>query len=577
MTEQKKPKSWTFFKKDKKEPAPVNRVASSEKLSWTRRWFGGVGRKEYFFALPFCIGMLSIPILPMAGLYYVLRQGQAPLVGLGFLLLTFGYPFLRVKRPRLAWWVGTLVACGSFFGLAVLNVIVGRFFGFYVFLTWVLALAFLIFNWKRLRWWTFAVFAIIVLIHMVPMGFSRTVSTLLGMGLLALYFRLPDRDNFPRAPIFVSLIMALLAAHGMNFYFDVGGHAAVLDHPAAHKIFEYTGQRGKWARALGANPRFLTPSCDGTKFYVGTKFSWKSGLTVIDPATGKFQKLPMPGGTTDNLMQDCDRNLVYFGNMGANKLFAYNPGDMAKPVAAEKVDGVRAGLLRLDRQRDRLYMASSNTNRLYLHRALNLALLGSIDLPTSVTDMTIDLLRDHDVIVATMGGEILRLSSRDGQVLKRSQMKNIGLLIYNLELDQIKRRLYVSSMFSHQLTVLDADTLEPVAAIPVQHGSRYMRFDQRRGLLYLANFYNGVITAYDGANLKIRWSMEVGRRVRYLTLDHPRDQLCFASQVGGFCLALERLSPAPPVLPALAETKKEAATEPSPNAEQEETPSAEQP
>lgn len=517
------------------------------KKAWYRSWFAGVGRKEYLFSLPFCVGMLLLPLLPTWGVYYVLRQGRAPLIILLLLALALVFPVLRIKRPRIAWWVGTVAAAASVFGLLLLNVVVGVFFGFYTFLTWIIAIAFLIFNWNRMRWWSYAVVAALILIHMIPLGFSRTLMTLLVMGLMALYFRLPDRDNFPRAPIVVSIVMAMLISHGTSFYFDVGGRTELRDHPAARMVFEYQSQRRGWARTLGRNTRFLTPSCKGDRFYVGSKFTFKSGLTIIDPATGKSQKIPMRGGTTDNMAMTCNPERLYVGNMGANQILLLDPERPRQPLAAERMPGVRVGLIRLERRTNLLLVASSNTRMLHALKAGTLADKGGAELGASVTDFVIDHAK-REVVAVTMGGEVVRVHLRNG-VTKRKKLRP-GMLIYNLELDHQNRRLFVDSMFGRQLVVLDADTLEELQRRPVRKGSRYMQFDHKRGLLYLGNFYTGTVMALDSLTLEKVWSLQVGKRVRYLTLDGIRDQLCFTSQAGGYCLELEKLSPAPPPEPS---------------------------
>ncbi|MHA1569562.1 MAG: YncE family protein [Alphaproteobacteria bacterium] len=521
-------------------------MTDSEKRPWYKRWFGGVGWKEYLHALPFSVTVLFVPLLPAIGIYYVLQQGRAPIISLLLLFLTFGYPLLRVKRPRAAWWIGTIAAMAGLFGLAVLNVIMGTFFGFFTFLTWALAAAFLVLNWKQMRWWTYAIVGALLLVHIVPMGLLRTILALIGMGLVALYLRLPDRDNFPLAPIVVTIMTLLLLAHGVQFYFDVGGLAEVKDHPAARKVFEYKGQKGGWARTLGGNTRFLTPSCEGDKFYVGTKFTLRSGLTVIDPATGKHQTV-MRGGTTDNMAMTCDPERVYVGIMGGFQILIIDPENPKPPLAREGMQGVRVGMLRLDPRAGRLYVASSNTKMLHVLKSESLADQGGAELGSSVTDFAIDFWRGHEVVAVTMGGELVRISPW-GQILKRQKVGS-GMLVYNLALDGKNRRLFVTSMFSRVLKVFDADSLNELGSIRVRKGARYMQFDHRREMLYVANFFKGTITAFDGNVLARKWHMRVGRRVRYLTLDGRRDQLCFTSQVGGYCLYLEKLSPAPPDTP----------------------------
>ncbi len=541
-------------------------MTEAVKDPWYRRWFGGVGRREYLHALPFCVGVLVVPLLPMFWVMFVAQQGRAIIAIALLIALTFGFPILRVKRPRAAYWVGVGAAVLSTFGLLLVNVLSARFFGFYTLLTWAIAIAFTVLNWNKLRWWTFAAVAVLVLIHMVPMGLGDTVLSVGAMALMALYFRLPDRDNFPRAPLVVSVMLGLLLAHGYNFYFDLGGGTDLKNNPAVREVFAYHGQRGGWASIVGGNTRFMSPSCDGTKFYIGSKFSFRSGLTIYDPATNQHQTIPIRGGTTDNLALVCNPERIFIGNMGGNQVSIYDPAKPRQPATVtERMDGVRVGLLRLDPVLGRLYVAASNTKMLHVLRAGALKDMGYVEVGSPITDIAIDRNQNREVIVITMAGELVRLGTR-GTVIKRAKTAG-GLLFYNLALDGKNRRLFVTSMLGRTLSVYNADTFEPMAQTPLMKGGRYMQFDDKRGLVYVANFFMGTITAYDSAELKVRWSLKVGRRVRYLVLDHLRDQLCFTSQAGGYCLALEKLSPAPA---ATAET-------PTPSEEMAATPAEEEP
>lgn len=629
---------------------------------------GKLGWKNYLKALPFCVGMLIMPLLPTAGILYVQLQSEVPIVGAAILLLTFGYPILRHRRPRLAWWLGTLVAVGSLPGLVIAMAIVGRFFSFLVLVSWVLAIVFVILNWKRFRPWTFLIFVAIIFRYLVPLwintsslspmyalfaagllwlaahylwlekrglfpfpllalpllgaaimavdydqapflilGFLgvacwaiyrysrrehrdtmpwplivsvpaiiillffdgsmlwmilKVIISLLVIGLPALYFRLPDRDRFPRAPIVVTMMMSLLLSSGLLFYFDVGGSAEVQDHPATQKIYEYPNQKRSWTRLIGGNPRFLMPSCDGRYFFVGTKFSWQSALLAIDPTGTGTKKLhgrfQLNGGSTDNaelLCRDAQQDVLFVGDMGRHEVLSLNATNSRRfdIIAEEKLGNARVGLLRLDRRAGRplLFVASSNQHQLQILDPRTLAPLDLVEFMTSVTDIALDSRPDsHGVIVATMGGEITRLTPQAGKGFEQTattHVNHIGRLYFNLALDPMNELLFVSSMFGRQLAVLDANTLEEVAVFRVKRGNRYLQFDRRRGLLYVGNFFQGSITAFRFADQELEkvWSLDVGRRVRYLTLDERGDRLCFTSKLGGYCLRLEELSPLP--------------------------------
>ena len=567
-------------------------MSEQQQIPWYRRWVAGVGRKEYLFALPFCVGVLVAPLLPTFGVVFILRQRHAILALLFLLALALGYPVLRVKRPRAAWWVAIMAALLGSFSLLVVDKLVGRFFGFYTVVAWIVTAVFLVLNWKRLREWTFVAVGVLILLHFALMDVgSATYAVirlgwiaalvaliflwrrlrwwayvaagvmalllfvfldvgpvalaLIGMGLMSLYLRLPDRDNFARLPIVVTVLLALLLAHAYNFYFDVGGSSDLRGNPAARRVFEYNGLNRGWARFLGGNPSFLSPSCDGTKFYVGSKVAFRSGLTIIDPATSRTYKIPLSGGPSDNIGLTCEPERLYVGDAGANQLQVYDPAHPQAPLATERMDGVRIGLLRLDALANKLYLTASNTRMLHVLQAMPLADTGlGVETGAPVTDVLVDRAQGHQVILVTMTGELRRYGARG--VLLRQAPLNMGLsLFYDLALDGKNRRLFVTSLLGHELLVVNADTFEPAAHTPLFRGGRYMAFDEKRELVYVASFFLGKITAIESQTLKTRWTVKVGRRVRYLTLDHRRDQLCFTSEIGGYCLDLERLSPAP--------------------------------
>jgi hypothetical protein len=549
-------------------------AATPTKASWRSRWFGGVSGTDYLLALPFCVSVLVVPFLPFALVLWVVLPGQALFVGLFLLFLTFGYPVLRVKRPRAAWWVGTAVAAGSLFSALALNAVVATFNATYATITWLLLIPFTILNWKRLRPWTFGVFAAVILGHFVAMGdVGPILQTAFGMGLIALFFLLRDRDNIPRAPIVVTIAILMLMAHAYYFHFDVGGDGQIKRHPAARKVFEFTSQHGGWAGVFGLNPRFLTPSCRGDEFFVGAPLLWNSQLVRLDPATNQFQKMLLSGEISANLAQDCQSGVIFLGCAGAHEVLTvfenYLDPNMV-PLRAT-LEGANIELLRLDRRLNRLYVSADNRGLAYVLQASDLAELGRIEFSSPVSDMVIDRQGHHDVIVATTTGEIARLNAGD-LARKAGVHAGFGQVLCKIALDEKHRRLFVDSLFRYDIRILDADTLTTIAVSPQPRGSDYMQYDAKRDLLYVGNFFYGTIQAlsFDGKALKKVWSVDVGKRVHYLTLDRLRDQLCFTSSLGGYCLALEALHPAP------EETAK-AAGEPGADETAEPTPAAAEP
>ncbi len=535
---------------------------------WLQRWFGGVGWRDYLLALPFCVGVLVVPFLPTAALLYLLARGRVPLAGAILLFLTFGYPFLRVKRPRAAWWVGTVVAVGSLLSALLFNLVVASFSAGYVALTWLSMIPFAVLNWDKLRPWTFGVCAAAILSFFVAMGdFGPIFQGVVAMGLMALFFLLPDRDNIPRAPIVVTVALGLLLARMFYFYFDVGGAVEVKHHPAARQVFAFTGQRSGWAAVLGPNPRFLTPSCNGEEFFIGANINWLSSMLVkLDPALNHRLQEPLIAGVSANVAQDCATNSVFVGSVGNQTLLAVSEADPRRELLRERLEDARIELLRLDRKLNRLYVSASNRPYLYILRASNLAEQGRVPFSAPLSDIVIDRQVGHDVLVATTTGEIARLNVREGTVAA-SVRAGFGQYLCKLALDEKHRRLFVASMLGYAVKVLDADTLGTIAASPQPRGNHYMQYDAKRDLLYVGNFLTGTVRAYsfNGMTLTKVWSVGVGKRVQYLTLDHLRDQLCFTSSAGGYCLSLERLHPAPAEEPrAAAEAGADEAGEATP-------------
>ncbi|MDP8223233.1 MAG: hypothetical protein P9L99_07740 [Candidatus Lernaella stagnicola] len=517
--------------------------------------------KQYFMALPFSVAMLVVPLLPTVLLMFLRRAGRAPIAVVLLALLTFGYPWLRHRKPRIAWWVGTIAAVASVIGVVIATVVMGIFFRYWVIITYALAVGFVVLNRERWKPWTFGVFGLLLLYHIIPLGAVQVIMALVGMALVGLFFLLPDRDNFPLPPVVVTMIMALLLAHGGGFYFDVGGDAEIAQHAAGGEVFRFTGQRRGWARVLGGNPRFLAPTCRGDLFYVGTKKGSRSALMVINPASPKFRKVamkvPLRGGITENMVIDCRSQTLVIGNSGSGEVYILNMRDPRTVVAKEQLEGARLNLLRLDRGRNRLFVGASNKSFLYVLRASNLSEFDRVELADPVSDMTVDRTGGHAVLVVSEDGTVTRTAAneRGNFEVRATGEVDVGKLIYNLALDETGRRLFVSSLFGREIVVLDADTLATIGSFRTSRGTRYMHFDARRNLLYAGNFFFGQLDAFavatDGTAEKA-WSMEVGRRVRYLMMDPIRDRLCFTSQMGGYCLDLNTLKPAAEPTPEIA-------------------------
>ncbi len=539
--------------------------------------------KEYLQALPFCVAMLVVPLLPTVILGYVLKGGRAPLAGILILLLTFGYPVLRVKKPRLAWWVGTLSVVASAVGLVIATVVIGTLFRYWVVVTLGLAVGFIVLNKERLRPWTFLVFAGLMLYHVVPLGAGRVFLAVLGMGLVGLYFRLADRDNFPLAPIVVTLATALLLAHGGSFYLDIGGEAQITKHAAASEVFRYTGQRRGWVRVVGGNPHFLSPACKDDFFYVGTGQVRNSALVVIKPQNKKHKqvvaKVPLRGGINDNLIVDCRSRSLMLANSGTGEVLALDMLNPDKVLARERLEGMRVGVLRLDRRRNWLFVGVTNKPYLIMLRAKNLAEFDRFEMSAAVSDIAVDDAGSGALFVATDDGKLVRMMPKLGSRLQTTHMVDLdfGRLVYNLALDRVGRRLFAVSLFGREVVVLNADTLEIIGRTRLPRGARFMQYDAQRDLLYVGSFFFGTVSAHsfdakgDGTQV---WSVEVGRRVRYLTIDAARDQLCFTSQVGGYCLNLETLSPKPQLAPTPTPETPAATDEPTPTAVPDTTPPA---
>lgn len=144
-----------------------------------------------------------------------------------------------------------------------------------------------------------------------------------------------------------------------------------------------------------------------------------------------------------------------------------------------------------------IYLAIPGHGRL-LGFDSQLALTSEIPVSPSPTDLALS--PDGEVAFVVDGGlgELWRLALPSGQVSARAKL---GSGAQSVALDTRRGAVWVAARGSDELVGLEAETLRPLARLPVQSGTGAVAVDAQRGRLVATNFRHGTIASWTLAEL----------------------------------------------------------------------------
>ncbi|HDH97272.1 MAG TPA: hypothetical protein ENF73_06070 [Proteobacteria bacterium] len=279
--------------------------------------------------------------------------------------------------------------------------------------------------------------------------------------------------------------------------------------------------------------KFVAESCEPDVYLVGVRrrVSGLLRLNAGNPSDRRFFETPSEIG--DNAVVDCESKTIYFG-LRSGVLYALDEKtldvkdkvDLGKPQLGAVYPGSRRLYVLFDQSGAWAAVDRANLRnvRWLAARGFNNGLLIS---------------RDNRRLYHLSNKGVVSIWSAETLTLKRSATVSRGALAFlNMALDDGHGRLYVMSMESGRIEVLDADSLDVVGSGEIARGIRFSIYNPANGMLYVANYFSGELyeVAPKGLAVSRRWYL--GPRLRWLELAGDGEAALIASSLGAFRVEL---------------------------------------
>jgi len=127
------------------------------------------------------------------------------------------------------------------------------------------------------------------------------------------------------------------------------------------------------------------------------------------------------------------------------------------------------------------------------------------------------------LMIASMGGYTLgELDTRDGKLVHRALP---SVMSCGIALDPGRNRVFLPRLLLGDLLVLDGDSLETVARVPLSPGLRDTVYIPERDLVAVGNYFNGELYLLDGDGYRVAGTLWAGSKNRSLAYSPERDRL----------------------------------------------------
>jgi len=278
----------------------------------------------------------------------------------------------------------------------------------------------------------------------------------------------------------------------------------------------------------GSEARFLTATDNGRRALIGIRGN-KPGLVLVNPEDpADLKHLPFEGDSSDNAALHPARNVVYVSDYGAGYLYMLN-ADSLEVLDKQPSDVPMPGLWRLSTAFDRLLLLHDANPDIY-----------SVDPRSLQTRARVSLGRNADLVLdephatawhMTNNGTLTALDL--DTLVPRADTKLPGFTYFNLAVDPAEPALYVSSMSTGRIAVLDPLTLEVKRSAVLHKGVRHIAVVPG-GRIALTNYMTGELLFLDARSLEVTRRVRLGPRPRWLELDPYDKSLLVTSALGAF-------------------------------------------
>jgi hypothetical protein len=127
------------------------------------------------------------------------------------------------------------------------------------------------------------------------------------------------------------------------------------------------------------------------------------------------------------------------------------------------------------------------------------------------------------LLIASMGG--YTLGELDAREMKMTRKKFPSISSCGIAWDLGRNRVFLPRLLQGDLVVLDGDSLERVARIPLAPGLRDVLYIPERDLVVAGNYFNGNLSILEGSTYRVLRTFWVGSKNRSLSYSPERDRL----------------------------------------------------
>jgi hypothetical protein len=288
--------------------------------------------------------------------------------------------------------------------------------------------------------------------------------------------------------------------------------------------------------------RFAAEDCDGRFYLVGTRGRFPGLFRVPRDGTSGTERLPLAGGSSDNLARDCAAGRAAGRFLVGDFEGAAILDVTIDPFAVEKstpFPGKRVGLFRRSADGSRLFVVCDLDPNVYRFDPSGPRLAATAFGQGHNAAMTIDA-AGANVWRAGIDGTITRYDG--ASMIERARVKLPGGFFFWMALDETGGHLFVTSTARGLVYELDPMTLAVRRERSVEKGVRFVVHDARRDRLYVGNYFTGDLLVLDPATLSVLGRVYLGPRTRWIEETGAGDALLVASGFGAFSVDLGGLA-----------------------------------
>lgn len=316
----------------------------------------------------------------------------------------------------------------------------------------------------------------------------------------------------------------------------------VLQNPAIHGIFTYTGELLHHGLFQGKPIRFVSEGCDGQSLYLFidhyAQQPISSAILELNKNTGEVENaFSWSFGTGETFWLDCEDKRLYFASYDSDEVCVLDLQNIRSPKEIIKVKkGTQPDLLYVSSYfRDfKVLLVEGDTRNYFVFHLPSGKQLFSGALPfRKFTSLMGKLLEKENPLQ-------VRKLRRKAWFL-RKYFPN-GSITSQVDFDSRRNMLFLTIPASGKLAIIDTKAKKVVRELNLEPFVRYLSYDPRRNLVYVSGHFLGNLYVVDPFSGKIVDKVYTGPRVHLLTLSQDGDRLYFASNQGVFYLDLTRYS-----------------------------------